>query len=171
MLFEACTPLLEHVEPLLRHRCKALYLVGGMADSKYLQQRLRALLHQHAPSTVLVIPSAPSLAIVNGAVVQGLNHALRPVPPPQPAESAPAAATKPQPQAAAPIQRRAGFTIGCAVARPSPQVRQQSTVARADANRTEAQHADVLPAHVVRCVVVFLLSLVRAVPWLDSMRS
>lgn len=73
--------IIDNVRRQLRQlpnkKCDYLFLVGGFAESRYLQAEIKTFFNQEAIGpTRLVIPIDPGRAILGGAVAYGLNPAL-----------------------------------------------------------------------------------------------
>ncbi|CAG8514439.1 20547_t:CDS:2 [Dentiscutata erythropus] len=69
------TKQLEQLSKLpIKRKCKAMFLVGGFSESKYLIKRVRERFQRRVP--YIASPRQPQAAIVKGAVAYGLNMDL-----------------------------------------------------------------------------------------------
>ncbi|CAG8497182.1 13058_t:CDS:2 [Racocetra fulgida] len=63
--------LFEFTRKQVKHKCKAMFLVGGFSESQYLINRIREQFQRRVP--IIASPRDPIAAIVRGAVKYGLN--------------------------------------------------------------------------------------------------
>ena len=70
-------PLIQHIKQILSNEIMAntnyIFLVGGLASSKYYQQRMKDIFHTTPYSIKTVVPELPQLCVVDGAARYGIT--------------------------------------------------------------------------------------------------